>query len=565
MISSISASFLVAIIVVPFLTSRHFNPERKENLRKAKRENRLTKKLTALSLTLNFKYTKILSWSLSHKKTVLLTLSILLIATLLPLRTLGIAFVPSVDTGEIEVFLETPPGYSIMQTKEKVQKIETILNESTEEIISQAFIIGMENSESQISSSNKAFGRINLSSSSKRKETVLEIIDQFQFLIDNQVPDVNIVFQNGGYDSMLAMGVGGRGFLIDIYANTEETLYNGARTIESILSSDPDIVKTSLNVNFDNREIINKLMLDQMGHIGLTPLEAALTNRILFNGIKTGIYRNNDDNYDIVLGSDLDAQSLNDDLLNLILLKAPSGQTVSFAAFSQYNIESTPSAINKIDRKKTIRAIGYMTKNETGGITSRMTNSLKELDFPDELSWEIVGTSALINDSIGSLLLVLTISILLVYAVMVIQFEKFLQPLTIMASIPFCLIGIVFGLRLFGSSITIIAFLGLVALAGIVVNNAIVLIDYINLLRKRDGMDLKMAIIKGSQSRIRPILMTTLTTMLGILPLALGTGDGAEFYAPLGQTIFGGLLTSTVITLILIPVLYYIVESKSQT
>ncbi|MBI9098942.1 MAG: efflux RND transporter permease subunit, partial [Spirochaetaceae bacterium] len=565
MISSISASFLVAIIVVPFLTSRHFNPDKKGKKRKEQRENRISRKLTFLMTFLNRSFLRVLTWSLNHRKTVLLLLTTILLTAVLPLTSLGIAFVPSVDTGEIEVFVETPQGYSLEQTKDKVQVIEKLLQTTSDFILSQAFIIGMENSESQVSVNNRAFGRINLRGSKNRDISVLEIIKLFQYTIDSQVPDVKTVFVNGGYDSMLALGVGGRGFLIDIYSNDNSVLKKAAYTVESILGADPDVVKTAISVNFENREVVNRLLLDQMGNLGITPLEAALSNRILFNGIKTGIFRNNDKNYDIYLTSELKQRSLSNDLLNQILLKSPSGRTVDFSGFSQYEINPSPSSINKKNRQQTIRITGYMNKNETGGITSRIRNSLNNMDFPADLSWKIEGSSALLFDSIGSLLLVLSISVFLVYAVMVIQFEKFLQPLAIMASIPFCLIGIVFGLKLFGSSITIIAFLGLVALAGIVVNNAIVMIDYINLLRKRDGLDLQKAITKGTQSRIRPILMTTLTTMLGILPLALGKGDGAEFYAPLGQTIFGGLFSSTIITLILIPVLYYMVESRDQT
>ncbi len=565
MISSISASFLVAVIVVPFLTSRHYNPDKKDSIRKGKRENRLTRKLAALTIKLNFNFSRLLSWALDHRKTVLITSILLLLATVLPLTTIGIAFVPSVDTGEIEVFIETPQGYSLKMTQNKVEQIENLLYQTSDEILSEAFIVGYESSDSQISVSNKAYGRINLTSSKRRKKTVLEIIKEFQFNIDSKIPDAKVVFVNGGYDTMLALGAGGRGFIVDIYSSDNKVLYKAAESIENIIAADPDIVKTSLNINFNNQEIVNRLLLDQMGNLGLTPLEAALTNRILFNGLKTGIFRYKDINYDINLKSDLSEKSLNNDILNQILLKSPMGKTVSFSGFSEIEIKPAPSSVNKKNRKKTIRITGYMNKSETGGITSRVTKTLNGMNFPDDFSWKIEGTSALIMDSLGSLILILSISIFLVYSVMVIQFERFIQPLTIMASIPFCLIGIIFGLKIFGSSITIIAFLGLIALAGIVVNNAIVLIDYINLLRKRDGMKLKKAILAGSKSRIRPILMTTLTTMLGILPLALGRGDGAEFYAPLGQTIFGGLLSSTVITLVLIPVLYYMTELRSRS
>ncbi|HKL59437.1 MAG TPA: efflux RND transporter permease subunit, partial [Sphaerochaeta sp.] len=161
--------------------------------------------------------------------------------------------------------------------------------------------------------------------------------------------------------------------------------------------------------------------------------------------------------------------------------------------------------------------------------------------------------------------------------VMVIQFERFRQPAIIIVSIPFCIIGVVLGLLGFGSTLSIVSLLGIIALGGIVVNNGIILIDYVNLLRRQgqEGQEdqkeeapreaesedsLVKAITEGSASRIRPIFMTTITTMLGVVPMAFATGEGAEIYAPLGQAIAGGLFTSTLITLFIIPVLYYLTE-----
>ncbi|GAB1457845.1 hypothetical protein MASR2M48_31530 [Spirochaetota bacterium] len=184
--------------------------------------------------------------------------------------------------------------------------------------------------------------------------------------------------------------------------------------------------------------------------------------------------------------------------------------------------------------------------------------------YPLASKYRTTGTSELIGDSISGLLVALAIAVFLVYAVMVIQFERFMQPLIIMASIPFCLIGVVLGLYLFGSSMSIIAMLALIALGGTVVNNAIVMVDYINQLRHDYGMDLRDAILQGCANRLRPILMTAMTTLFGVLPMALAHGNGSEVYAPLGQAIFGGLLSSTVITLVIIPVLYEILEKGTR-
>ena len=197
---------------------------------------------------------------------------------------------------------------------------------------------------------------------------------------------------------------------------------------------------------------------------------------------------------------------------------------------------------------------------------------------------------ALIGDMITPMISALLIAIFLVYTVMVIQFEKFKQPLLIMVTIPFCFIGVVAGLLMFGSTLNLLSLLGLISLAGVVVNNGIILVDYINQLRvqrrqviarskgtqDRDGewhVDLtpeqeeellRTSVLDGAASRIRPILITTLTTLLGDIPMAVAKGEGSELYASMGQAIAGGLLTSTLITLILIPVIYYISEKRGK-
>ncbi len=219
------------------------------------------------------------------------------------------------------------------------------------------------------------------------------------------------------------------------------------------------------------------------------------------------------------------------------------------------------SGIKRHDRSRAVTVIAYARDENVRDISRRLNAALDDQPLAAGVDWRIMGVGGLIGDSILGLGLVLIISLFLVYAVMAIQFERLLQPLIIMASVPFCFIGVVGGLAISGSDLSLIAFLGIIALAGIVVNNAIVQVDRINQLRQ-DGMGLDEAVINGSVSRLRPILMTTLTTFFGILPLSLARGSGARIYAPLGQAIAGGLVTSTLVTLFLIPTLYRLVENR---
>ena len=254
--------------------------------------------------------------------------------------------------------------------------------------------------------------------------------------------------------------------------------------------------------------------------------------------------------------SNVAGERITDDILNKIRIKNRQNDFISFENISQMQIEKTVDQIPHIDRMKSIVVTGYQRDPDIKAIGDRFAAKMNEIVLPGDVQWKIGGSSELLTSSLDSLVKVLLIAIYLVYVVMVVQFERFIQPFIILGSIPFVVIGVALTLFLTNTQISLVSMLGIIALAGTVVNNAIVLVDYINFLRDEKGMELRPAIIAGCQNRLRPILMTTLTTLFGVLPLAFSKGNGAEVYAPLGQAIFGGLLTSTLITLVLIPILY---------
>ena len=210
--------------------------------------------------------------------------------------------------------------------------------------------------------------------------------------------------------------------------------------------------------------------------------------------------------------------------------------------------------------------------------------------MPNGVNSKSGGIVALISDMVMPMIIAMILAVFLVYTVMVLQFEKFKHPFLIMGTIPFCFIGAVLGLLIFGSTVNLLSLLGMITLSGVVVNNGIILVDYVNLLRvqrkeviakvkghqNKDGeweIELPVeeeneltreCILDGASSRLRPILITTLTTLLGDIPMAVATGEGSEMYAPMGQVIVGGLFSSTVITLLIIPVLYELMEKKRR-
>ena len=251
-------------------------------------------------------------------------------------------------------------------------------------------------------------------------------------------------------------------------------------------------------------------------------------------------------------------------------------------------MEKSISQINHTDRAKTITISAKLVSENTRDVSRRVKEYLSNNPLPPGVQSSSGGIVALVSDMIPPMLTALFIAVFLIYTVMVLQFEKFKQPLVIMVTIPFCFIGVVLGLLIFGSTLNLLSLMGIISLAGVVVNNGIILVDYINQVRKQRRIEIAMqkgeqdrdgqwkvqlssseedelltqCVVDASSTRIKPILITTLTTLLGDIPMAFSHGEGAEIYAPMGQAIVGGLVSSTMITLVLIPVLYYITERK---
>jgi len=334
--------------------------------------------------------------------------------------------------------------------------------------------------------------------------------------------------------------------------------------IRQYMLEDSNVVNTDIDIRFNQREMNTRLLHQYLGLLGLTSYEAALASRIAFNGISLGTFYGENRNYPIELRTSLGSASVSSDVLYSLGINTRQGNQVSYANFAELEIEETLSQINHRNKSRSITVSAGLKDPNVRESTRRLENLIKTHGIVPGASWELGGTAAEMLSSFKSLIIILVLAVFLIYSVMVIQFERFTQPLLVMSSIPFTLIGISGGLLLFRSTLNLVSIMGIITLAGLVVNNAIIMISYINLLRDKYGLPLEEAVITGSISRLKPILMTTITTLFGIIPLSLATGEGSEIYAPLGQSIFGGLFSSTFITLFFIPVVYLMLERRRE-
>ena len=584
-IMAIFASFLVAVVVVPYLLKLVLKDSGPTIRTKPRRFDLLMEKIEK-------HYRSLLNLALDNRAFIVFAAVFLLVFSGFIALKLGVAFIPSTDSGDWYLAADLPVGTTLEETDAKMKQAEQLLYKYVPEIDNVVFYVGQSYTKGIVSQSTPegAYAHVVLVPVKERKRNVHEIMYQMQEIWASVIPDSKITVANGGFDKLVSYVSGGGGYGLTLISEDLETLYKTASEIRDFISTDPDVITARLDTDFDTSTMVIDMSQEYLSSLGITSYEAGITSAILFRGMDAGRYKDaaSGDRYNIHLSSNIADGNITADTISNVHIVTSKGQDVSFANLSDIKVEKSISQINHSDRAKTITVSATLVSENTSGVSARVNQYLSKNPLPNGVSSKSGGIMALIGDMVMPMVTAIAIAIFLVYIVMALQFEKIKQPLLIMVTIPFCFIGVVLGLLIFGSTLNLLSLLGLVSLSGIVVNNGIILVDYINQLRisrrleiakergtqDRDGeyhVELTVAeenqllhdcVADGAASRIKPILITTLTTLLGDIPMAVAHGEGAELYAPMGQAIVGGLITSTLITLVLIPVLYYMVEKK---
>jgi HAE1 family hydrophobic/amphiphilic exporter-1 len=298
---------------------------------------------------------------------------------------------------------------------------------------------------------------------------------------------------------------------------------------------------------------------DQLSRYGLNIQTVARQVRDAVKGYEATLYNLGDRRIPIVVRLQEDDRRRVTDVREFLV--NPGGERpIPLASVAEVTLAEGPSEVRRVDGRRVALVQANVGRGSLGGAVEQVERALStRVEWPSDMTFYVAGQSQEWNRSQGSLLLALALSVFLVYVIMAAQFESLAQPLVIMLTIPLAFLGTVVTLWVLSISLSVVVFLGMIMLAGIVVNNAIVLVDYINTLRQR-GMERAEAIVTAGSVRLRPILMTTATTALGLTPMALGLGDGAEIRTPMAIAVISGLLASTVLTLLLIPSVYSMID-----
>lgn len=513
------------------------------------------------------RYERVIQWALENTVFVVGSAVALLALSVGSILLLGMEFLPETDEARFGISMETMVGVPYEYTQRKVLLAESILQEvAGEDLVTFASSIGRGGDMGGVADtgSNLAMLNVSLVEKGQRDRSIWEVISILNRRMNSEILDTKFQFQVQGMASLATTATGETSpIVVELSGNDLDAMYDYAQTIAGLAETVPGLRDVSISHKTGKPELQLRIMRRRAVSLGLSPLEIAATIRTAYRGSEVSRYTEGED-YDVyVMLQEEDRNDL-DRLRNLFFVNQ-AGTKIPLENVVQIEERTGPLSISRQNRTRVMKVTAALTgeralSDAVGDLQSLIA---REAPTPLSMDMEFTGTSEEMMTSFTSLAYALALAAALVYMVMASQFESLLHPLIVMFSVPFAAIGLVGALLATGTTFNLVAFVGAILLVGIVVNNAIVLVDYMNTLRRR-GVGLREAIIHGGKTRLKPILMTSLTTILGLLPMALGLGTGSELRAPMGRAVVGGLTTSTLITLILIPTLYWMVESKLE-
>lgn len=554
-VGAITASLVVALTLIPVSTIKLV---KEETLRKKSLVAKIGDKI--LSWIEN-NYKSLIAWSLRHKKIVVGLALLLFLMTIYGFRFIDTEFLPEPDTGDLQVNITLPEGTNVDYTNSVLKSLIAYINEKVPEAVHTGGFCG-ETEEGfgkalgQNEGPNAATLYIRLKSLKERKRRAHEIEDELRTFLST-IPGVEKVNVTASSE-IGSMFVGSKDIVIEIYGNDLDEITKVAREIEKKVKEIPGTVDVALGKREDRPEIHIKIDREKASFLDLNIATIADTLRGYLYGSSPTEFSESGENYDITLKLE-NARNYEISKLAELPIQTLSGKFVKLGTIAEIKQDYGTSEILRKDRERYVTVECNVSGRALGAVVEDIKETISNMDIPPGVRIKFGGQVEEQEESFQQLGWLFLIGIILVYMVMAGQFEAFGHPFVIMFSVPFALTGVAFAFLLTGVPISVQGFLGIVMLVGTVVNNAIVLVDYTNLLKAR-GLKLYEAVEEAGRRRLRPVLMTTLTTIFGMLPLALNKGEGAEIWKALAISMIGGMSISTLVTLVLIPVVYTIYE-----
>jgi multidrug efflux pump subunit AcrB len=566
---SLIASYFVSLTVIPVLSRKYLHPELDEVLPASPTAlERLKWRLKLMFDRIDAGYQSLLGWALNHRKTVVISVVVVLLGSLPLYFLIGTEFFPPMDESQFRFWVQLPVGTRLEESGRIAAQMEEVIRET----------VGMETRAIQVnfgipSSSVSAIWsqntgphmgwiRCRLVDPGDRKLSSDALMDKLRPKLLEKFPGVKIFFTSGGIVRMLISFGYENPIDLEILGYDFRISEKLAEEVAAIVRSTPGAkdVRISREQDYPQQNIV--IDRERAALLGLSVAQVARAVQTFMNGYQASIFSDpstGNQYYITVQAQESDRASLSD--LTQIFTFNPQGRPIPLDNIATISRGAGPIQIERKYQQRIIHVTANTFGRDLGSVAAEIQSKLDQLQLPPNFKINLSGAVESQQESFIALLGALILAVVLVYMVLASQFKSLIDPFIIMFSVPLGIIGVLWALFLTETNLSVTSFMGVIMMAGIVVSNGILLVDYTNRLRSR-GMSLEEAVTLGGRTRLRPILMTTLCTILGLIPMAVGLGEGSESNAPMAIAVIGGLSVSTLLTLVFIPTLYTIFETR---
>ncbi|TXD35800.1 efflux RND transporter permease subunit [Lujinxingia vulgaris] len=546
-------SLAVAMTLIPMLASRFL--KRGESMEGGEKGT-IGRFLDALEQT----YGNLADWCLGHPKITLATVIAMFAGVMMLSPFVGTELLPEDDMSEVRVSLDLPVGTRIEVTERAIQKLEAVIPQEVPELVLMQTIVG---TPGFYSTAGGETGQIELQlvKPDQRERSSNEIAADLSRKLKDMIPGGDVrVRAGGGLWILRVLQGGGERLEVQVRGYDLETADKLAAEVAEIMTSVDGITGANVSRKPGGKEVRLVPDREKLGAMGVRPSDVARQVQTYIQGTRASVLRTDGDEFDVIVRLPREERLGVEALLDAPVVIPGVGTALLGDIVSVEEVEG-PLTIERENQGRVVDVRAFLSgERDLGTITADLRERINAMEVPDEFSVLVQGETEEQEDTFAGLMVGILLAVVLVYMVMAAQFESFLQPLYIMFSIPLAGIGVVLMLLATGTTFNLQSFMGCIVLTGIVVNNAIVLVDYVNLMRRERGMAVAEAVALSARRRLRPILMTTATTVLALIPVALGLGEGGDTQAPLARAVIGGLFVSAAISLVVIPVIYNQVE-----
>lgn len=550
---AIASSLFVSLSFVPMMGSKTFRTQEDRLF-----IHRYSKRFL---IWLERHYALSIDWALHNRKKIIALALLCALFTVFGFMRIGTELIPRSDTGSVRVNFRLPEGTRVEETERVAKEIMFYAMDNIPEL-ENVYIHGGSSGGGMGAlrgeSSNTGSAGIELIPKGERKRSSFQVASQLRQYLESKAGFEAV---SSSVSSPIMVGSTSKPIVIELYGENINELLEVGDKIKNKIEQIPGAVDVEITQKASRPEVWVDVDKERSALLGVRTNDVAQALRAYYYGVEFDEdYWEGEDNYEIWLRLEPE-QRHSWDTLNKLLVPSTTGEMVRLTNVAKIREELGPPEIHRKNRQRLITIELDTEGRSLGEVAADIKGVLKDIDLPAGMRTDVTGDVEDLEETFMQMTFLILLGVVLVYMIMTGQYEAFLDPFVIMFSVPFALTGAIAALLVTGMYLSLQGLLGIVMLVGTVVNNAIVLVDYVNLLRAR-GYAMRDALIEGGERRLRPILMTTLTTILGMLPMALSRGEGAEIWRPLAVSVIGGLSFSTLVTLVLIPVVYSIVEEK---